>query len=271
MDHAAAMGVGDGVADAEEGLQERPEFERVDPALGASMLGRLDRLGEGAALDEPHRIEWFAALACPDELMDRDDVGMLKLAGDLGLFQEAGPDDRIIRLLGPQFLEGDLATEVGVARQPDLAHAALRVESGQGITLVSLGCVVDRRDQNMALGRLGPGDRSAELGVADLRHRLSDRIAGHLGQGGVDIAAVPAEFAIDQSLHIGAILGRDPTPLREHVGERALLLAGPEGTAVDELRPRDRVGLQGNHTEQEITVNIGTFHALALGRGNASP
>ena len=46
--------------------------------------------------------------------MDRDDVGVLELAGDLGLFQEAGPDDRIIRLLGPQFLEGHLAAKVGV-------------------------------------------------------------------------------------------------------------------------------------------------------------
>ena len=27
---------------------------------------------------------------------------------------------------------------------------------------------------------------------------------------------------------------------------------------------RDRVGLQGNHTEQEITVGVGTLHAIAL-------
>ncbi len=115
VDHAAAVGVGDGVADPEEGPQERPEFERVELALGAATVELLDRLREGAALDEPHRVERLAALAGPHELMDRDDVGVLELAGDLGLFQETGPDDRIIRLLGPQFLEGHLATKVGVA------------------------------------------------------------------------------------------------------------------------------------------------------------
>jgi hypothetical protein len=29
--------------------------------------------------------------------------------------------------------------------------------------------------------------------------------------------------------------------------------------------------LQCNHTEQEITVSIGTFHAVALGSETASP
>ena len=143
------------------------------------------------------------------------------------------------------------------------------MESGQRIALVSFGCVVDRRDQDMALGRLSPGDRSADLGVVKMRQRLPDHIAGHLGQAGADIPAVAAELAIDQPRHVGPILGRDPPPLRENVGKRALLLAGPEGAAVDELRPRDRVGLQCNHAEQEITVSVGTFHAVALRRGTA--
>ncbi len=70
-----------------------------------------------------------------------------------------------------------------------------------------------------------------------MRQRSPDGIAGDLGQAGADISAVAAELAIDQPRHVRPILGRDPPPLREYVRERALLLAGPECTAVDELRP----------------------------------
>jgi len=123
----------------------------------------------------------------------------------------------------------------------------------------------------MACGRLCLVDRTADLGIVDMRQRLPDEIAGHLGQAGADIAAVAAEFAIDQPRYVRPILGRNPPALRENVCKRPLFLGGPQGTTVNELRPRDRVGLQGNHAEKEIEVSAGTSHALALWSGTALP
>ena len=86
----------------------------------------------------------------------------------------------------------------------------------------------------MAFGRLSPVDRSADLGVVNMRQRLPDEIAGHLGQAGADISGVATELAIDQPLHVRPILGRDPPLLpREMSASEAI----PFGSLAQRAQP----------------------------------
>ena len=114
------MGIGQGVADVDEDVQQA--------AQRPFLLGRLrvlpqlvQHLGEAAALDHLHREEQ-PFLRVDAEFVDRDDVRMFELAGDLGFLDEAE------FLLGvglvEQVLDGDFAADVAVHGSQDGAHAA---------------------------------------------------------------------------------------------------------------------------------------------------
>ena len=88
VQHAAAVGVVDGVADVDEpcgaacaSASERPagSLVRVDIAVEP-----FDRLLEAIALDEPHRVVRPAA-AVGAQAVDRDDARVFEPPGDLGL------------------------------------------------------------------------------------------------------------------------------------------------------------------------------------------
>ena len=129
MDHAARMGVGHRLADLEEHAQQ----ERL---IGGCVGPGVQEIGQGAALDQLHR-EIRATIGEGAELVDRHDAGMLQLAGDPGLLDEASDEAGVVAVLVEEDLDGDVAADVAVAALEDGAHAAAadlaeELEAGDG-------------------------------------------------------------------------------------------------------------------------------------------
>ena len=83
VDHSAAVGEGQGFADFDQDLQQL----RQSIGLQALVAGVRDPVGQGLTFDHLHG-EVEGALAVATELVDGHDVGVIELAGDLGLEQE---------------------------------------------------------------------------------------------------------------------------------------------------------------------------------------
>ena len=115
MDHVPRMGIRHRVADADEDVEQ--------PAQRVIAFLVFQDFGEAAALDHLHREE-TAAIRMHAELMDRHDVGMFELAGDLGLFDEAGL--HVVVGMVEQKLDGDFAANVLIDGPHDRPHAAAR-------------------------------------------------------------------------------------------------------------------------------------------------
>ena len=120
MNDAVGVGVADGLADG---------LEDGQPARGGAATGRWvgpvlqDRL-ERAPLDELHRQE-RPAIGEGADLVHGRDAGVLQLAGDPCLAEEALGRYRIGRVALGEQLDGDIAIEGGVAGAVDDAHAAV--------------------------------------------------------------------------------------------------------------------------------------------------
>jgi len=156
MDDTATVGVSDCLAEVGEvGQQVEPIGQR--PAVA-------ERLGEGAAADPLHRVIQ-SAIRADAQLIDRHDTGMLQLAGDPCLAQEADDGERrgaggagpghgkciaAHRELAEQFLEHDLATQVPVVHQQDPADPPASQLGRRGVAagiVVSMGALRSHREQ----------------------------------------------------------------------------------------------------------------------------
>jgi hypothetical protein len=82
----------------------------------------LQQLAQGLALDQLHDDE--RAAGPPPDLVDGDDVGVVEGRGRTRLVLEAGEASSIGRYLGRELLDGDVPSELRIARAVDLAHAA---------------------------------------------------------------------------------------------------------------------------------------------------
>jgi hypothetical protein len=111
------VGVGDGLGDRLE------DGEEAGAVVGGVVAG-LEQLGQGVALDQLHGEEG-PAVGEGAQLVDGDDAGVLELAADLGLLDEAADHLGILAEVVAEDLQGDVAAEVGVAALEDRAHAAL--------------------------------------------------------------------------------------------------------------------------------------------------
>jgi hypothetical protein len=93
MDHAAAVGIGDRVADIEEAGEQPAGLGRAAGAGGREFVIGTDGLLQVVAADEAHGIE-RAARGVVAEAVDGDDAGVLELAGDLRLARGRRPGRR---------------------------------------------------------------------------------------------------------------------------------------------------------------------------------
>ena len=91
-------------------------------------MDRFDRLGELPTLDLFHR-EVGAPVIEYAELVDRDDVGVLKLRPYLDLFDEARHQLVATQRIRVDDLHGEGAVEDRVQDTTDLAHAAFSERS----------------------------------------------------------------------------------------------------------------------------------------------
>ncbi|MFO0844248.1 MAG: hypothetical protein U0797_17935 [Gemmataceae bacterium] len=216
VDDAARVGVGDRVADRNEGVQQGRQVERVGLAGGSLLVERGRRLGQRAPLDEAHGVE-RSAVGGPGQLVDRDDAGVLQLAGNSGFLKEAGGERGVLGPLGPQLLQGDVAAEAAVVGQPHAADAARRVQSEPGVTIRGAGDV-----GHGGVGGIGPGQ--AGQGALDVVRNRREAGPG---------AAVLVQLAPEQVFDVLPVGLDDPAALDEQVVAMATSSAGPE-----QARPR---------------------------------
>ena len=114
----------------------REQFLKLQPivlSLAPLLVIAGDCLTERPAPDEPHGVERLVVFRSPAELIDRDDVGVLELAGDLGFLEEPALCVGVLRAIAFDLLESDLAVEVGVAGEPDPAQPPLGVDPRQRV------------------------------------------------------------------------------------------------------------------------------------------
>ena len=145
VDDPARVRIGHGVADRDEGIQQRRQLERIGLARQPLVVVVAGGFAQGAALDEAHGVKRLPAVPRADQLVNRNDPGMFELAGDLCLLEEARPERGVLGVLGPQLLEGNVPAQVAVVSQPDATDAAGRVQAEPAIALRLPGNVVDGR------------------------------------------------------------------------------------------------------------------------------
>ncbi len=91
--------------------------------LGAQPLLGVEQLAQALAVDQLHHDGLTTVLF--EHVVDRDDVRMVEARCGDRLAPESLRDDRVGRERRLEPLDGDLAIEGEVDRQPDLGHAAL--------------------------------------------------------------------------------------------------------------------------------------------------
>ncbi len=174
MDHAAGVGVGDRLGD---GLEDG---EEAGPVVVGAVAG-LEQLGQGVALDQLHREEG-PAVGEGAELVDGDDAGVLELAADLRLLDEAADHVGVVAVVIAQDLQCHVAAEVRVAALEDGAHAAagdLAVDpvADRAVVIVARPRPDDRpgllagggvAEQDAGDGSDGGGDRVQDAGCGRL-------------------------------------------------------------------------------------------------------
>ena len=169
VDDPPAVRVGHGVAGGDQAAGAaagRPARARVGSCLlRVRAMEPLDGGLERLPLDEPHRVV-RPAVGIAAQPVDRHDPRMLEPARDLGLEHEPRLAVRVVRVVGLELLEGDLAVELAVERDEDLAQPAAGVRS---------------QDLESALPRIAgcfavpEPDRSASRGSCDRRTKLVPR------------------------------------------------------------------------------------------------
>ena len=121
MQHALAVGEGDGVADFAENRQQA--VERVVAEGFGHLFAQIGEDGvERAAFDPLHRIEQRLAVL-PHDVVDGHDVGMRQLGQYLGLAQKTLPHAGVRVRLQQHDLDGHGAVELGIMCLQHTAHA----------------------------------------------------------------------------------------------------------------------------------------------------
>ena len=129
VEHAAAVGVVDRVADVDEPPQELAQRQRAPARVVLQRRVGVeagDGVLEAVAADEPHRVVG-PAVAVAAQAVDRDDPRVLEAAGDLGLEDEPGAAGGVVGVVVEDLLERDLAVQLGVERDEDRAQPAAGV------------------------------------------------------------------------------------------------------------------------------------------------
>ena len=222
-----------GVADAVAGLLHRLDHGREVPALLG--LGIAPAPGDEHLVQVPprhplHRVVQ-AAVGEATGVVHRDDVGVLELPGDADLPVEVGGPAGV-RLVDMQHLEGDVAAEVAVEDELDVALAPL---AQRGEPLVARG-----QGQRRVAGDDPPG-------------RL---------QGDVDAAARLLLDILDEGAARGGARGR--LGLRRGDGEQD---RGARGRGGDVLEGRERIRAIGGLLGRRPGQALEPAEAEAAGRG----
>ena len=257
MDDAPRVGVGHRVADPDEGPQELDQAERIGRPGHAVLVVGARRLAERAAPDEPHRVIRRVPLA---QLVDRDDPRMLELRGDAGLGEEPGGDVRAVGLIGAELLQRDLAPELRVVGQPDLAHAPLGVEVGERVPRPAALTLLpaERADQDRARRLVRVRQPGLDRGIKPprLAQRLQAAAVQRRRERGLGIAAVGRQLGVQRALELDLLVQGQHALIDEPVRDRYRRLARDRGAGLGQPVGVDRPFLKREHAEEQIALGI---------------
>ncbi len=281
MQHTAAMGVGDRIADIVEPAQELAKLDlplriRAARRLAARLVVALDRFGQAVAADETHGIE-RSAVAVRTEPVDGDDPGVFEAAGDLGFQDETRAVALVVCMPLLDRFERDIAIQLFIAGQEHFAEPAAGVGPEDAKSQPAGG---RRAGTSRSAGRLC-GVRIGDLGlccpqigqsgvyiwVRDLVQVAPD-CAGRAdrGQTLLRIIAVLLDVGGDHRLQELPMLGAQGLLLVQEPRERLGLVEHPGVHGGDQLSAADEVHLQSEDAEQQVTVG-GSGHGLSSARG----
>src|SRR5262249_449483 len=172
--------------------------------------------------------------------------------------EEALPGLGTLRLLRPEFLEGDVAVEVVVVGHVDPPQPALAVDPRQRVARAPAEGVVDRAHEHVAGRRRREAAYGlAAAGVVEAVEHLAHLGAGEAGQRAPGVAAVLLQRPLQEVFDVGAVLAGEPAAPDEVVGERHVLAARPGGAGFGELGGVEQVGLEGQDPENQVAVPLG--------------
>ena len=267
MDNSVRVGILNDITYIDEASEELPEGQRPlarrGPRAGGIPVEPRDGIAERLAPDQPHDVI-RAAFAVMPEAVHGDDPRVFQPPGDLGLPFEAGSAHGVVGEALLDLLECDFTPQFRVVGHVDIAQPTLgvRAEDAEALGGPSGGRHAPGRG---AVG-LGGGDRSrAHVCQRGVDHRVIER--GQALEGGavgrevreapLGVAAVLLQMLGDELVQQGALPIVQVAPIDEMVGQGTGLVAGPGLEGGDELDLVDQADLQGEETEEEMSVGIG--------------
>ena len=99
-------------------------------------------------------------------------------------------------------------------------------------------------------------ERLTNLGFLDRLQHVARLDVGDRAQGEAGVAPVLLELALEFPLDIAPVLGRDPAPLDEQLGQRPLEPHRPAGADVGKLGLVDQVVLERDDGEEQVAIDV---------------
>ena len=255
MNHAARVGVRDGVANRHQRAQQTEKLQRVGSTGRTSVVIGARGLVQGLALDQPHRIEVLLIDGALRQLVHRNDSGMLELPGDLRFSQESRPSGAAAGLLGLEFLQGHVATQVVVAREPHLSDASRRVQPDGLVSRAGLERRKGRGCERSVRAPGGMAQRALNVIISEVRERLPD-VFGQPAKESGSVGVRPFQSGVDQVFDVRFVVAREPAAFDQDIREGNRLASRPHAARLDELGRANQVGLEHEHAEKEIAIRF---------------
>ena len=148
VQHTARMCIANCVADRHECIQQSLKFQWILNSLGSPPMVVLQCLAQRLSAHKTHRVIRLLGFFVFNELVDRNDVGVFKLPGDLGFLLQPQKRFLILRQIGQHFLQSDLAIQLAIGRQPHLPQTSFSMHPRQRIAFscprISLNRITQR-------------------------------------------------------------------------------------------------------------------------------
>ena len=259
MDDPARVRVSHRLTHLHERFQQLPLQLKAMSGLARAATVKLgDRVAQGLPAEKAHRVKRLIVFLPPGQLIHRHDVGVFELARNLRFLQEPAPRLRIGDRRRFDLLECDVAIEVRIMGDPDLAQPPLGVQPRQGVAqrVALRRRRHERFHQHVPPGRRQRMQRPANFGVLDRLQDFTRFDLGHRPQRRAHVAVVLLELALEFSFHVAAILLGDPLAFDQKLGKRPIQPHRPAGTDVGKLRLVNQVILKRDHGKQQIPIHI---------------
>ena len=112
----------------------------------------------------------------------------------------------------------------------------------------------------MSGGRRQLVNRLADRRLVDRSEDLAHGGIGRGGEGGVDVAFVLLELALEVVGDFLAVVRRDPAAFQKELLHGPVHGQSPDGTSFGELSLLEDVKLDGDHRKEQVAIGFGGGH-----------